>query len=263
MPRSAPGTRSRCPDAHGAFALRAFALRAAALGLLLLLAAPVHAEDGAWRHLYTRRGIRVEAQDVPGRDLPRLRGTGVLPANLYELLAVLDDVPNHRTWVPRLHRSVALRRPSPLELWMYVRFRFPWPASDRDSVLHVQVSRTLTPHLHEIVLKSERAELPGRPPIDGVVRVPRSRGEARLRYLGPQQTMLTYLVDIDPGGSLPRFLVRILQEDLPMQIVEGLDRRISETPGRYEDFRDRWDPLRATTTTGQPQRPQPSPGGTP
>ena len=229
----------------------------------MLPTAPSLADEGPWRHLYTRRGIRVEAQDVPGRDLPRLRGKGVLQANLYELLAVLDDVPNHRTWVPRLHRSIALRRPSPLELWMYVRFRCPWPARDRDSVLHVEVTRTLTATQHEVVLKSERAEWAGRPAIDGVVRVPRSRAEARLRYLGPQQTQLTYLVDIDPGGSLPRFLVRILQEDLPMQIVEGLDQRIRQTRGRYEDFRNRWDPTRASTPPGNIPGAPPSPGSTP
>ncbi len=214
-------------------------------GLLLaalLLAVPAGASG--WRHLYTKDGVRVEARDVPGRDLPELRGVGIIDANIYEILAVLDDVPNHKTWVARLERSKVLKRPNALELWMYVRFDFPWPTSDRDSVIHVRVSRTLTPH-HEIVLRSDRSSFPGATEVDGVVRVPRSVAEARLRYIGPNKTHITYLVDIDPGGSLPRFLVRMLQKDLPLDILRGLKKRIVLTRGRYEAFLDRWDPARA------------------
>jgi hypothetical protein len=222
-------------------------MRAAALATIALVVAAALSSAAAaapWRHLYTKDGVRVEARDLPGRDLPQLRGVGVLPFNLYEILAVLDDVPNHRTWVERLERSVVLRRPSPMSLWMYVRFDFPWPTQDRDSVLHVGVTRTLAPK-HEAVLRTERATDPNRPPVDGVVRVPRSVAEARLRYLDPMRTHVTYLVDIDPGGSLPRWLVRMLQEDLPLKILRGLKRRIVKTRGRYDAFLARWDPARA------------------
>jgi hypothetical protein len=214
-------------------------------GLLLLSLATSAWAGPAWRHLYTKEGVRVEALDTPGRDLPQMRGIGTILANLYEILAVLDDVASHRAWVPRLSRSVALRRPSPWLLWMYVRFDFPWPASDRDSVIRVTVERTLRGDLHEVVLRSERATDPGRPPIDGIVRVPRSYAEARLRYLGPNSTAISYLVDIDPGGSLPHWLVRLLQEDLPLEILKGLKKRIRATRGQYESFLAQWDPARA------------------
>lgn len=207
---------------------------------LLLVASPGLA--GGWVHLYTKDGIRVEARDVPGRDLPELRGIGVIGANLYEILAVIDDVPNQRTWVTRLEESRVLRRPSAFELWMYVRFDFPWPTSDRDGVIHVQVERTMQPHV--VTLKSERATFAGVGPKDGVVRVPHSRLSAQLRYLEHNRTHVTYLVDIDPGGSLPRFLVRWLQKDLPLDILRGLKKRIAKTRGRYESFLDRWDPSR-------------------
>ena len=215
--------------------------------LLLLFVAPAQADNPGWRHLYSKEGVRVEALDVPGRGLPQLRGVGVIPANLYEILAVIDDVPAHRAWVPRLSRSVVLRRPSPFLLWMYVRFDFPWPASDRDSVMRVTVERTLRPDSHEVVLRTERATDPGRPPVDGIVRVPRSLAEARLRYLGPNSTAISYMVDIDPGGSLPHWLVRLLQEDLPLEILRGLKKRIVATRGRYEAFLITWDPARAAS----------------
>jgi len=216
-------------------------------GLALLIVATAALATPGWRHLYTKDGVRVEARDTPGRDLPQLRGVGTIPANLYEILAVLDDVAAHRAWVPRLSRSVALRRPSPWLLWMYVRFDFPWPASDRDSVMRVTVERSLRPDLHEVVLRTERTTDPSRPPLDGVVRVPHSLGEARLRYLGPQLTAISYLVDVDPGGSLPRWLVRLLQEDLPLEILRGLKKRITATRGRYDSFLATWDPARAAS----------------
>jgi hypothetical protein len=245
---SSPAASRRRRDGVGAQRRALASTVGLALTFALALALPAtwaaRADAAAWVHLYTKDGVRVESRDVPGRDLPELRGVGVLPFNLYEILAVIDDVPNQRHWVERLERSAVLRRPSPWELWMYVRFDFPWPTSDRDSVLHVNVSRTLAPQ-HEVVLRTERSTDPARPVVDGIVRVPRSVAEARLRFIDADHTHVTYLVDIDPGGSLPHWLVRMLQEDMPLKILRRLKARIHKTRGRYDGFLARWDPSRA------------------
>ncbi len=60
-------------------------------------------------------------------------------------------------------------------------------------------------------------------------------------------------MDIDPGGSLPRFLVRMLQKDLPLDILRGLKKRIVKTRGRYDAFLDRWDPARASQPSAEAQ----------
>lgn len=204
-----------------------------------------------WRHLFTKDGVRVEALEVPGCDLPRLRGVATIDANLYEILAVIDDVPAHRAWVPRIQQSRVLKRPAPTQLWMYTRFDFPWPTSDRDSVLRVQVGRRLQPR-HEVVLRTWRDPSYAHPAVADVVRVPRSEALVTLRLVTPTRTEISYEVDIDPGGSLPRFVVRWLLRDMPRQLVRGLAERVAATSGRYGAFCDAWDPARGAPASELP-----------
>ena len=76
------------------------------------------------------------------------------------------------------------------------------------------------------------------------MRVAQSRGYTRLRWMGPNQTDVIYLIDSDPGGSLPKWLVKWIAKDLPLKVILALRKRVKQTRGQYEDFLDRWDPRR-------------------
>jgi len=220
----------------------------AAIGALLALAVLLSsalAFGAGWRRLYSKEGVTVSAKDRPGSDLPILRGVGVLPTNLYQLLAIIDDVPRHKEWVYRLQTSVLLSRPDPLHARAYMRFGFPWPTSDRDGIVDVVVRRKWKPH-HELWITFKSAVDKRRPPLKGVVRVPRTIGFTRLRWLDPNHTHIIYEIDTDPAGNLPRWLVRWISKDLPLRIVRGLRKQLRRKRRSYTKFLRIWDPrLRA------------------
>ena len=81
-----------------------------------------------------------------------------------------------------------------------------------------------------------------RPPLDGIVRVPHSQGFTRLRWVDPNRTHVIYQLDSDPGGSLPRWLIRWISKDLPSRILKSLRKQVSKTRNDYRDFQRLWDP---------------------
>jgi hypothetical protein len=50
------------------------------------------------------------------------------------------------------------------------------------------------------------------------------------------------MIDTDPGGSLPKWLVGWLSQNLPFKIITSLKRRVKKMNGQYQDFVNRWDP---------------------
>ena len=197
-----------------------------------------------WERIYTKQGITIMRAERADSDLPLLKGQGTLNINLYDLMAVVEDAPRHVQWVPRMEVSEIFERPDSFHLKCYVQFNFPWPASDRDSVLQIEVIRVWAPQ-HEVWISFQRAEDPRYPVRSGVVRVPRSRGYTRLRWISPKRTEVMYVIDSDPGGHLPRWLVRWLSQDLPFKVIKALERQVSGTQGRYNAFLKRWDPRRS------------------
>ncbi|MEC8051340.1 MAG: START domain-containing protein [Myxococcota bacterium] len=187
-----------------------------------------------WEKVFEDDGILVESSLAPGKTLPTFRATGILQHNLYELLAVLDDVPRHLEWMVRMSASETIEKLSDFDRVIYNRFDVPWPCSDRDSVM--QVLAELDRANHYVKLRFLRIQHPLRPELEGVIRIPDLRSEAVLKAIGPNQTEVSYLLDIDPGGSLPGWLVEWVVEKIPYLVLKKLQKQIVKTQGLYGDF---------------------------
>ena len=216
------------------------------------MASDAHAEGQVtWKKLYTKHGVTISVGERNSFKLPILKGTGVLNVNLYHLLGIVEDVSRHNEWVDRVVQSELIRRKDAFNATAYMRFDFPWPASDRDGILRVRVDRKWSPH-HEVWIHFTRAKDAKKPPQKDAIRVPRSKGFIRLRWINPQQTHVVYQIDTDPGGLLPKWLVRWIATDLPAKIIKGLQRQVKRTKGTYTDFIKRWDPRSSSQKDSPP-----------
>ena len=215
--------------------LRKASLLAAGVFLFLFSGS---AAGQTWEKVFEDDGILVESSLAPGKTLPTFRATGVLQHNLYELLAVLDDVPRHLEWMVRMSASETVEKLSDFDRVIYNRFDVPWPCSDRDSVM--QVLAELDRANHYVKLRFLRIQHPLRPELEGVIRIPDLRSEAVLKAIGPNQTEVSYLLDIDPGGSLPGWLVEWVVEKIPYLVLKKLQKQIVKTQGLYGDFIEKY-----------------------
>ena len=207
----------------------------------IVWSASVRAE-AEWTHVLTRNGVTVTAKAVAGRDLPVFRGTGIVDASPYEVLAVLADTSRRPEWLESCAESRLIETHGPYHRTTYSLTDVPWPGSDRDVVLDVEVevdgaNSVIMARFHSV----EDARVP---PVDGVVRIPFLRGHYEARLIAPGKTRVVYQVDADPGGWMPDFIVRWAARKLPFDTIRKLRRQVARTRGHYEPFLDRFDPSR-------------------
>ena len=101
------------------------------------------ADDG-WVQDANEKGVVVTTKTEPGRSLPIFRGVGTVDANVFEILAVLDDIGHFTEWMADCKAARVVKQVSELERFEYNRIGAPWPVSDRDTVIRSWVQGSVS-----------------------------------------------------------------------------------------------------------------------
>lgn len=209
-----------------------------ALAIWMLAAAGARASDpnaaSDWELVTEEDGVVVTQRAVPDREFPTFRGTTVIDATPYEILAVIQDVTRHTEWMENCIEARKLEEDGKGQRLGYNRTDLPWPLADRDAVILAQL--TIREPDRSLLLEFAASEHPAAKPIRGVVRMPTTNGHYKLESHTPNQTQVEYQVDTDPGGHLPKWLVRRSTKYLPLRTLTGLRAQIEKTRGNYADF---------------------------
>lgn len=205
-------------------------LRIAAAVLLSLLA--LHGRGRAdaqvsskWERVDEERGIQLWKHEVPGLDLPGFRGEVVIDAPLATIERAIVDTTHHTEWMFHCAESRELERYGDEGSVLYNRTHNPWPVWDRDVVLEANVTHSLDDLT--VLISFHNVKSSAYPTPERVVRMPRLAGFYRLHKRSDTQTEVTYQVEADPGGSLPRWLAVRVARDLPYETLLRLRARVT------------------------------------
>ncbi len=205
-------------------------------GAFMIAAASAYAESD-WRVIDEGRGIKVTARDEPGRDLPTLRGQGVIQGRVLDVLAVILDAPGATRWAKGADEVRVLRVVDPRTQLIYTRTDTPWPVNDRDMIMKrmVQVVKPGSEfHIRLLCAPNETAEL------DGIVRVKTCDSYFHIRAVDDKSTSVDYQVNLDPGGSLPDWLIRWASKKIPMETIVTLESQAKKSVGKYAAVVREW-----------------------
>ena len=219
--------------------------RASLILLTLVVSSSVLAQSRDWEMLATRDGIRSYSREATDFPLPAFRSETIMQHGLWHLLAILEDVDRAAEWTAHCREMKKLKTIGPRTMLVYGRMQAPWPVRDRDVVVRVAVQRAGP---SEVFVDIRNTAFAGAPSLSDVVRMPRMRASYRFRSLGPTRTLVTYQLQVDPGGSLPDWLKRLVARNLPHDTLERLRERAAWA---YERglYRARAEQLRHVATT--------------
>jgi hypothetical protein len=205
------------------------------LGALALsfLASPALAAP--WVELYEDDGIKVWRQAVQGSDLVAFRGVGVVAAPILQVAAVLRDADREEEWMDSCEEAFVVKQlPNVVDARLYHRSASPvFVISDRDFVLETRTSIDAAAKM--VLVEFSTVDDPEVPPRDGAVRMPSLVGHWKLWQRDAQSTLVEYQVHGDPGGSLPTWLVNLVQKKHPHKTLLGLRKQVAR--GGYEAHR--------------------------
>jgi START domain len=186
--------------------------------LLVFKAHPLLGQN-EWKLKTEKEGIKVYAEVVPDSKIKAVKAIGEYNATASELVALLMDIKTSPDWVYHVKSCKMINQVSPSELYYYLEISVPWPASNRDLVVHLKVSQD--PDTKIITI--DAPAVPGLVPVKkGIVRVDESTGKWTITPLGTDQIRVEYVVHVNPGGSVPSWVVNLFATEGPFEIFRNI-----------------------------------------
>jgi hypothetical protein len=207
----------------------------AAASTLVTAGAPRPAlAGGRWETITKESGITVTNRREKNRQFPTFRGTGRVSANLWDVIAVIQDGDKHPQWLHKCADAGVLKQIDEVTRIVYNRVDAPWPVKDRDVVLRGKIDFIDPDSEVKIRFRSINSSLRKRP--SDVVRMPQLEGHWYLVAMGDNKTLVEYQINADPGGDLPPWVVEQATKDLPLYTLKNLRGQVGKTKGQYKAF---------------------------
>lgn len=138
-----------------------------------------------------------------------LKGVGDIDQTPETILALITNVTRKGEWDEMFVEGRAVVQLGEFDRLSYQHFSAPWPVSHRDFV-YLSLCRPLEDG--SIVSLGFSVESPLVPEVRGLVRGHIYLAGFILRRIGPNTTRVTYIVHLDPKGSIPTMIVNKSQK---------------------------------------------------
>ena len=189
------------------------------------------ADEVAWIEVAIDRGVTVWSRSRLDRMLPELRAQGQIHGELFHVMAVILDNERSPEWVPNCSESREIKRFDARTTWVYSVTDSPWPVSDRDTVVKVVAEEIKPVEQYRVLMQAQPDLLPL---VEGRVRIPYSKIYFLLKQVGANTIEIEYGLDVDPGGALPKWMVRRTVRNTLIETIIALEAHVAQTRGQYQ-----------------------------
>lgn len=186
-----------------------------------------------WKLSSEREGIKIYTGGVPGSTIKAIKVEAMFNATAAQLVALIMDVNTSPDWVYHTKSSKLIKQVSASELYYYSEVSLPWPAANRDFVAHLIV--TQNPDTKVITI--DGPAVAGFVPVkEGIVRIIDSKGKWIITPIGTNQIKVEYSIHVEPGGSLPSWLVNMFATEGPLKIFAGIKVQLQKSAYKNIEF---------------------------
>ncbi|WP_442591142.1 START domain-containing protein [Pedobacter sp. AW31-3R] len=169
------------------------------------------ADDDGWLKIYTRPMINSKIKSI--------KVECTLEASASQLVAAIVDIKTCGEWVYSSKKNIMIKQISPLDLIYYSEVTVPWPVENRDYVVHIMVEQD--PKTKAITINSPC--IPGyveeKP---NIVRISKSVAKWTIVPMEKNQLRVEYLLEVDPLGSIPPWLINLFATKGPSETFKKL-----------------------------------------
>lgn len=187
-----------------------------------------------WEMFDEEDGIRMFRRDVPGSSIVALRGEGFVAAPITRVASVLIDRKRSVEWIDRLVKTKVLRQLSETESINWNHIKTPTPLKDRDFVFKSVLSTN--PAQKQVLFSYYSVTDKLAPATDDYVRGSFKTGKFELTMATrtnkdgtkTKGTIVVAEVVVDPAGSVPTFIVNMVQKSWPHKTLTSLRKQVAK-----------------------------------
>ena len=188
-----------------------------------MLTGPVSFAQYEWNLKKDKEGIRVYSRTSEHSKFNEIKAEFGIRARLSELAAVMLDADDHVQWQYSTKSSYLLQRLSDSELYFYNEINAPWPVANRDLIVHLKISQDRTSRVMTIAAVCTPGFSPSYP---SIVRVPVSKAIWTVTPVNNDSLHVEYVLEIDPGGSVPAWLINMFASRGPYESFRNLRQQV-------------------------------------
>ncbi|MBS1506240.1 MAG: hypothetical protein JSS79_06305 [Bacteroidetes bacterium] len=144
-------------------------------------------------------------------------------ATLDEVEKFFLDFPGYVNWQFNTVTSTLLEKVSSTEFIYYTIIDAPWPVTDRDMVVKLNLYRSDRSLI--ITANSVASKIPSK---NEYIRVPVSHSVYEFQIKSRNSLSVSYKMQIDPGGSVPIWLVNLVCAQAPYLSFKKMKEQISK-----------------------------------
>jgi hypothetical protein len=163
-------------------------------------------ESKDWKLVKQKNGIGVYTAPGGHDGLKLIKVTAEMTGSLQGVKQLFTNIPIQKEWVYGTRKSYLVKKQDENSLLYYNETGLPWPANNRDVVIRMVMEED--PPLKSLVIRQE-SEKGSFPANKGVVHVQHLSGKWIFTETGNKKLKAVYYLDIDPGGSLPAWVVNL------------------------------------------------------
>lgn len=183
---------------------------------------PVNSQ-GKWEFVKEQDGIKIYNRPSENSKFNDIKVEAEFPGTLQQIADILLDVEKYTDWAYATKSSILIKRISNTELIYYSEIDVPWPANNRDYYAHCKLTFDSLSHSVKVVSASIRNYRPER---KNIVRVPLSKGTWNIMAIPGKKLRVEYILELDPGGSVPAWLLNIFSTKGPLETFARLKQKM-------------------------------------
>ncbi|HLX92583.1 MAG TPA: START domain-containing protein [Puia sp.] len=181
------------------------------------------ASQGEWHLKKDQGGIRIYMRSNNHSSFNEIKAEMTIDSKLSALAALLLDVHNHTNWVYSVKTCYLLRQVSNNELYYYEVIDSPFPANDRDLIVHLKIMQDSISRVMTVTATNIPDYMPAK---KNVVRVPLSKEFWHVVPSADNLLRIEYYLEVDPGGSVPAWLINSFAEKGPFETFRRLQQEV-------------------------------------
>jgi hypothetical protein len=193
--------------------------------LILVFATGLTSPPGECDLRKAKDGIKVYACETPDSKLKSITATFQLEASLSTLASIIMDIEQYPTWQYKVIQTELIKRFSDRELLYRGEVKAPWPVSNRDLVIRLSITQDSKTKVTRITAVSEPGSFPEK---NGVIRVPKSETRWVITPVNDTELKVEYYFLVDPGGSIPGWLLNLTIAEGPYQTFKSLMEKVKD-----------------------------------
>ncbi|GEO08138.1 START domain-containing protein [Segetibacter aerophilus] len=178
-----------------------------------------------WELNKDKNGIKIYTAKESTSKYKDIKVEAVFQGTIQKLMTILLNVGNTKGWVYGTKDSYVIKKIGPNEILYYSETALPWPVSNRD----VPIKMVLNPDVKNNSLKVSAAGIPNAiPEKKGIVRIPYFNASWDVKSDGKNKLNITYILKMDPGGSVPAGVTNMFVSKGPFETFNNLSEMLKK-----------------------------------